>query len=227
MTDDVVARQRAQLCTLLESLTEEQWQAETLCGGWDAGDVAAHMLVRERSPLSAIGIVVPPLSGLADAGMARWKRKGREAMQQALRKGPTPWMRIGPLGDVQVGEDWIHAADVARGGAKALGELPAPTGAEDPEVADCLWGAVSRFAPLTLRGVDRDGVVGFTDGERTRAFRVGGRIARPAKGATPDVTVTGPVGDLVLYVTGRAGALVAIDGDIGLREALAAAERTV
>lgn len=33
---------------MLADLDDTQWEAETLCTGWDAGDVAAHLVVRER-----------------------------------------------------------------------------------------------------------------------------------------------------------------------------------
>ncbi|WP_157965526.1 maleylpyruvate isomerase family mycothiol-dependent enzyme [Euzebya rosea] len=224
-----VLRQRAALCDMLDALSDEQWHAETLCEGWDAGDIVAHLLVREREPIPAIGILFPPLSGLLDRRMAARKAQGRERMMAALRGGPPPWMRLPVVRDVQVGEDWIHAADVARGGAAtADGPAIAPfDGTEDADVARQLWQAVGRFAPMTLRGVEVSGVVDLTDGTTHRTYRVGGPVARSASGAEPDLTVRGPVGELVLFATGRPRCEVTVEGDEALRESIEGASRSV
>ena len=224
-----VLRQRAALCDMLDALSDAQWHAETLCEGWDAGDVVAHLLVREREPIPAIGIVFPPLSGLHDRRVAARKAQGRERMMADLRGGPPPWMRLPMLRDVQVGEDWIHGADVARGGA-ALADGPTivpSDGTEDADVATLLWQAVGRFAPLTLRGIEAAGVIDLTDGTTHRTYRVGGPVARSANGAAPDLTVTGPVGELVLFATGRPSCDVTLDGDAALRAAIEGASRSV
>lgn len=46
--------ERAQLATLLHSLTPQQWQAPSLCAGWTVRDVIAHMLSYEE--LSRVGV---------------------------------------------------------------------------------------------------------------------------------------------------------------------------
>ncbi len=227
MAEHPLTRTRAALCDLLESLSDAQWQAESLCEGWDAGDVAAHLVARERDLVSSLGILIPPLEGLHERSMARRKDEGRAALIADLRRGPSPWMRLPIARDVQVGEDWIHTADIARGGAATAEgpSLPISDGTEDPALAELLWGAVGRFAPMTLRGVAGQGVVDLTDGSRHRTYRVGGAVARPARGAAADVTVRGPVGELVLFATGRRGAEVEVDGDGRLAAALEAADR--
>lgn len=226
---DAVKRQRATLCDLLDSLSEEQWQAETLCAGWDAGDIAAHMLVRERDLWTAPALAIPPLQKVLTDRMARRKAAGRHALVDQLRDGPPRLMRWGLVGRVQVGEDYIHAEDVRRGGAAALpgADLQPDDGTADPEIDDLLWQAVGRFAPLTLGGVGVHGVVSMTDGGRTRAYRVGGRLARPADDGKADATLTGPAGELLLYVTGRSAHRVVVHGDRTLLDALDRAGRRV
>lgn len=226
---DVIDRQRQHLCTLLDSLSREQWDADTMCDGWDAGDMVAHLLVREREPVAALGILIPPLSTLTDKRMAKRKSAGRTAVMADLRQGPPAWMRLPVARDVQVGEDWIHAADIARGGAATLdgANIQPFDGTEDPEVAVLLWKAVGRFAPLTLRSIDTPGVIALTDGTTTRSYRVGGAMARIAPDEPADVTITGPVGELVLYLTGRRVANVSIDGKDALRVALEGSTRGV
>lgn len=49
MSDDVTTWQmihaeRARAADMLESLSPEQWSADTLCAGWNVRDVAAHMM---------------------------------------------------------------------------------------------------------------------------------------------------------------------------------------
>ncbi|WP_370326041.1 maleylpyruvate isomerase family mycothiol-dependent enzyme [Euzebya sp.] len=225
-----VHRQRAALCDLLESLTDEQWQAETMCDGWDAGDIAAHLLVREREPWAAGGILIKPLASLTESRMRSRTRDGRAAMIADLRKGPPPWFAYGPLARAQVAEDYIHTEDVRRGGAAALTpRLEPDDGTGDEIIADILWESVSRFAVLTFGRVRADGVLALTDGSTSRAYTLGGKIAHRAGDARPDETVTvhGPVGDLLLYTTGRVGARVSAEGPQHLIDAIEASHQRV
>ena len=52
----LASRERAQLTDLFGEVGPD---APTLCEGWDTRDLAAHLHLRETSPL-AIGIVVKP-----------------------------------------------------------------------------------------------------------------------------------------------------------------------
>lgn len=229
--------QRNKLCDLLEALSDTQWQATTMCEGWDAGDIAAHMLVREREPWYSLGLVVPQLSHLHESRIGVRKTDGRSKMISDLRDGPPRPLAWGIVGRVQVGEDYIHTEDVRRGGAARVPEadqnvdadLTPDDGTGDERVADILWEAVARFSLQTFGGVKADGVVALTDGTKTRAYRVGGKIARPARNASPAETlsVTAPVGELLLFTTGRSGAKVSVDGPPGLTEALANSGRQV
>ena len=47
----------------------------TLCEGWSAHDLAAHLWVREHDPLALPGVVVPPLQRLTAERMERVKRR--------------------------------------------------------------------------------------------------------------------------------------------------------
>jgi hypothetical protein len=55
MSASLARRERADLCDLALVLGED---APTLCGGWDAKDLVTHLLVRERRPIGASGIMV-------------------------------------------------------------------------------------------------------------------------------------------------------------------------
>ncbi len=52
--------ERLALCGLLEKTGPD---APTLCEGWNTGDLAAHLVLRERRPDAAAGILGGPLAG--------------------------------------------------------------------------------------------------------------------------------------------------------------------
>ena len=52
--------EREALCDLLTDLGPE---APTLCAGWRTRDLAAHLVLRERRPDAAPGILLPLLAG--------------------------------------------------------------------------------------------------------------------------------------------------------------------
>ncbi len=58
-----ITGQRIELADLLDGLTDEQWEAPSLCAGWRVRDVAAHLAMTSRPPgLAAI------LAGTVRAG---------------------------------------------------------------------------------------------------------------------------------------------------------------
>lgn len=216
------AAQRAQLTATLRSLSDEQWAAETLCAGWDAGDLAAHLVVRERDLLAAPGIVLGgPFARLTQERQQARKAVGRARLLAQLESGPPRLITLGPLDDRQAVEDWIHHEDVRRGGAGLPGRRATP------EMTGPLWGAVSSFARLTLAAGRVDGVVALTDGAREERYHVrpSSRFARRTHDPA-DAVVSGDVGELVLFVTGRP-ADVDISGDEAVVAALEDGRRRV
>ena len=78
--------ERNALCDLLLSVGPD---APTLCEGWTAADLAAHLITRERRPDAAAGLVVTALAGYTD----RVQRGVRDAKEwpdlvAQLRSGP-------------------------------------------------------------------------------------------------------------------------------------------
>ncbi len=232
---DPVAQQRSTLCDLLESLSPAQWDAETMCAGWDAADMCAHLLVREREPWASAGLIIPPLEWLHEKRMASRRTIGRQQLVEQLRSGPPTLATKGIIGRVQVGEDYIHTEDIRRGGAvnaSAEGgsaDLTPDDGASDVDIRSILWQAVSRFVIQTFGGVHTEGSIVMTDGQTTRGWTLGSRLVRRAEDPAADttVTVTAPVGELLLFTTGRSEARVVVEGPEPMVQALQASGRRV
>ena len=180
----VQRRGREALCTTLEEVGPD---APTMCEGWRAIDLAAHMVVRERDPWTAPVIMCGRLNGTIHRLQVNERSRGFESVVSRLRGGP-PWLfRSTPVAvRLNTVEDWIHCEDVRRanGLAKRL---------TTPESDDLLWrgvGAAGRVAGLRLDvGLH---AVSSVDGRRTTVSR----------GRYP-VEVIGEPGEVLLFVTGR------------------------
>ncbi|MFI6643755.1 TIGR03085 family metal-binding protein [Streptomyces sp. NPDC050504] len=190
-------RERLLLADLLEAAGPE---APTLCSGWKARDLAAHVVVRERRPDAAGGILIGALRSRLERVQSEYAAKPYEELIQLVRTGPP---RLSPYALKQVDEGantvefYVHAEDVRRAG-------PDWTPREvDPVFADALWARTERMA----RVLARKSPVGLV------LRRPDGRTAVARKGA-PVVTVTGEPGELVLFAFGRQDAArVELDGE--------------
>jgi len=125
------------------------------------------------------------------------------------------------LGDGQAVEDWIHEQDIRRGDA-AL-----PTVEPDPQLAEVLWHATRRMGARTL-AVRAPMVIGLSDGTRRHRLQARRRapVALPTT-APPDITISGPVSERLLYTVGRAGAQVTVFGDPAAEAVLARHRRSI
>src|SRR5229473_953479 len=78
--------ERTALCALLD---ETGPGAPTLCEGWRTADLAAHLVLRERRPDAALGILGGPLAGYTDRvrrGMTA--RTPYPLLVETIRTGP-------------------------------------------------------------------------------------------------------------------------------------------
>jgi uncharacterized protein (TIGR03085 family) len=109
---------RAERLALSDLLTETGPDAPTLCQGWTTGDLAAHLLIRERRPDAAAGIVIPALAGYAERVRRRLLDStpfGRIVEQ--VREGPPAWSPLAlPGADAAANtvEFFTHHEDVRR-----------------------------------------------------------------------------------------------------------------
>jgi uncharacterized protein (TIGR03085 family) len=190
----VLLQERAALCDTFEKYGPD---APTLCAGWTTLDLAAHLVARETRSDAAIGLVFPPLAGHLRKVMDRCKAKGYEPLVAMLRTGP-PWMhRTGPLATANVNENFIHHEDVRR----AAGEGPRVI---DDEMDAILWRLLGFGARLSKKAVKGAALTLRTPDGRERVVSTDGAL----------VAMTGPPGELALYMSGRKdAAAVTIDGE--------------
>ncbi len=184
-------RERRELCDLFLEVGPD---APTLCGDWTTRDLAAHLVMRERRPDGAAGIVVSALSGYADKVQAGIAATAWPELVEAVRTGPPVWSptRLSAV-DAMVNtvEFFVHHEDVRR----AEGEWESRD--LDPETTAALTKMVTRMARPLTRG-SKIGVVlePTVDGTPTTGPII-------ANKAVPSVSVRGPIGELVLFVYGR------------------------
>jgi uncharacterized protein (TIGR03085 family) len=198
--------ERLGLCARLDEAGPD---APTLCAGWTARDLAAHLVLRERRPDAGAGIMAGPLAGYT----ARVQEKLRTRMSypdlvNAIRTGPPKlslWGIPGLDERANVVEFFVHHEDVRRG---APGWKPRDIG---PGLSNVLWDRL-RMAKFVLRKLpvglefarDDDGAGGKGGGA---GFRM------TARRGTPVVTVTGPPAELTMWAMGRnSSAQVRLDG---------------
>ncbi|MGW6734471.1 TIGR03085 family metal-binding protein [Streptomyces sp. NPDC055013] len=190
-------RERLLLADLLEA---EGPEAPTLCEGWTTRDLAAHVVVRERRPDAAAGILIKQLAPRLDKAMEEFAAKPYEELIQLIRTGPP---RFSPFQLKQIDEAsntlefYVHTEDVRRA-------QPDWTPRElDPVFQDALWSRLERSARLMGRTAPTGLVLRRPDGQTAVAHR-----------GTPVVTVTGEPSELLLFSYGRqSAAKVELDGD--------------
>ncbi|MDY7100432.1 MAG: TIGR03085 family metal-binding protein [Actinomycetota bacterium] len=199
--------ERGRLCDLLTTTGPD---APTLCGDWTTRDLAAHLVIRERRPDAAAGILVPFLRS--------WNQRVQDGVAQGsdwdqlvrtLRSGPPAWspMRFGAVDSLaNTVEFLVHHEDVRRA---AEGWEPRTL---DPGLESAALAALGQ-AKLLVRSSPVGIVLEPTDGSTI-----------VAKDHDPRVVVRGPASELLLFVYGRqAHAAVTVEGDeadvIAAREA--------
>ena len=192
-------RERGELCELFLELGPDQ---PTLCGEWTTRDLAAHLVVRERRPDAAIGIVVSKMAAYTDKVQAGVAGDDWDALVDTVRSGPPFWSpaRLTKVDELtNTVEFFIHLEDVRR--AQPTWEPRSL----DADLIDVLYGMLAKMAKRLAKS-SPVGIVLEPDDDH-------GPII--AKQAEPSVTVRGPVGELVMFVYGRqAHSLVELSGDL-------------
>jgi uncharacterized protein (TIGR03085 family) len=191
---------RAERAALADALLAAGPDAPTLCAGWATRDLAAHLVLRERRPDAAAGILVKPL-----AGHTKKVQDGLAAGDYAalVDKVRTPPVHLRPEfaeEAMNLMEFFVHLEDVRRAAPGwTPRELPA-------DYARALAGRVKGAAKLSARRFPARILVKtaqpFTAQPFTAEPFTAGRGDDPAR----QVTVEGAPGELLLFFTGRQSA---------------------
>lgn len=199
--------ERQALCNLFLEVGPD---APTLCAGWTTRDLAAHLIVRETRPDAAGGILLKSLAAYGEKVRQGVAHREWNQLVDSIRQGPPRFspMRLSALDRLtNTVEFFVHVEDVRRAQPDW-----APRNLVDA-VESQLHTSIKQGAKLMARKSPCGLVLATPDGDRF-----------VAKKGEPLVTVTGPVGELILFVYGRqTRARVTVQGPDELVEAVRAA----
>ncbi|HEX4493584.1 MAG TPA: TIGR03085 family metal-binding protein [Acidimicrobiia bacterium] len=185
------AVERAQLCDLFDELGPD---APTLLAPWTTRDLAAHLVVREHDPIAAPGLVLPGAWGrLGERHRLAQKTRPFDELVATVRSGPPRgFFRLGWVRRVaNLNEFFVHHEDVRRANGRVAPRVH-PPGEED-----ALWkNAVHARWLLARRLRDVSLELAWPDADRVVRTR----------GDRPIVRVSGPPGELLLFLFGRVDA---------------------
>lgn len=200
MSATTLAREeRAQLCDLLEQVGPD---APTLCEGWDAKDLTAHLVVREGRPDASLGIIVGPLAAWTERVQNGAASEPFDKLVRLLRHGPPIWSAFRlPLVDGQANtvEFFVHLEDVRR----------AQPGWEPRELS----GELTEFLWDRLRSSGRMLFGKVKCGVQLQRTDVPGAEPVKVRNGEPVVTLVGDPAELTMLSFGRKEHRARIEGD--------------
>jgi uncharacterized protein (TIGR03083 family) len=188
--------QRRALVHLLEGLSEEEWRRPSLCGGWTVRQVAAHLALQNTTwpamPRAVLDLIRRGgLNGAIHALACRHAQLPVEAIIGEIRDRIGVWRPLPALTFRETAIDYlVHGQDIA----VPLGRtLPMPPGLA-VLAADRVWSRPRMFhARKKLAG-----------------YRLVADDAPWAAGQGHEIC--GPIGALLLLLTGRPAALPQLSG---------------
>ena len=190
---------RAERAALSDTLEKTDPGQPTLCEGWTARDLLAHLLVRERQPWAAAGVVVPAFASVTEQAMRGYAETPWAPMVDELRSGPPAWspFAIPRVAEAANGaEFFVHHEDVRRG-------VPGWEPRDPDESRDAaLWALAIRNG----RWLHRRSPVGLV-GRRPTGEQA---VVRTGRGL---VTVEGEPWAILLHAFGRRAVRVEVRGE--------------
>jgi uncharacterized protein (TIGR03085 family) len=203
-------RERHDLADLFAALGPD---APTLDAGWATLDLAAHLVIRERRPDAAIGILVRPLAAHSEKVRLEIAQRPWGDVVELVRTGPPRWspMAIEAVDRMtNTVEFYVHHEDVRRA---QDGWTPRPV---DGDLEHELWQQLKRMAKILTKRSPVGLVLRRSNGDEV--------VAKKAADGQPLVVVTGPASELVLFAFGRQShAKVDITADADVATQLVAA----
>jgi uncharacterized protein (TIGR03085 family) len=192
----MAADERRALSDLFDELGPD---VPTLCDGWQAKDLAAHLVLRDRRPDAAAGIQVKALSGHTERVQNQLAGKPWADLVRQVRTGPpmlSPFRLPGLAELVNGTEFFVHHEDLRRGQPDWEPRVP------DPARDDAVWKALRMGARLAYRRSPVGVVLRRTDGTEVTVKR-----------GPNAVTIIGEPGELLLNAFGRSAVRLSFDGD--------------
>ena len=175
-------QERLALADLLSQIGPDR---PTLCEGWTTRDLAAHLVLRERRPDAAGGIVLPALSAYTERVQRKIALRPFENLLTKILVGPPAILR--PVDTIMnTVEYFVHNEDIRRA---QPGWTPRPP---DPTLEDQLWGRLRKMSRFMFRSSPVGVVLNRSDE---------GAILAKRSGLT--VTITGQPSELTLFGFGR------------------------
>jgi uncharacterized protein (TIGR03085 family) len=193
-------RERASLCHTLLAVGPA---APTLCEGWLARDLAAHLVIREHSALAAAGIWGGPLASYTGRRQDEIAGQPWDTLVAQVGARPAIWHPARWASGIEAlfddAELFIHHEDVRRGDGVAR---PRELSTADQEA---LWKALTGTGRLAYRKSPVGIVVAVPGRGRVQLHK--------GRAGTREVTLHGAVGELLLASFGRGrAAVIDIDG---------------
>jgi uncharacterized protein (TIGR03085 family) len=202
--------ERAQLCELLEQVGPD---APTLCEGWDAKDLAAHLVVREGRPDASLGIVIGPLAAWTERVQNGAASEPYDKLVRLIRNGPPVWSAFRlPLVDGQANtvEFFVHLEDVRR--AQPDWQPRELSG----ELTEFLWDRLRSSGRMLFGKVKGGVLLQRTDVPGAEPVRL--------RSGEPAVTLVGDPAELTMLAFGRKEHRARIEGDPAAVAAFSAAK---
>jgi uncharacterized protein (TIGR03085 family) len=196
----VTSLARAERAELAELFAAVGPDVPTLCGDWRTRELAAHLIVRERTIVAAGGIAFKPLNRITEHAMNDVAREPWGSLVDKVRSGPPRWWLLSfePIDRMVNGlEYFVHHEDVRRAAREwTPRELPV-------EHEDFIWSAMQRSAGTFLRQAHAGVVLRRPSGAE-----------HVAKHGEPRVVVSGKPSEIALFLYGRQRvAVVELSGD--------------
>ena len=196
--------QRARTAALLEGLTPEQWEYPSLCEGWTVRHVAAHLTMQQQRVRDVVRFIsrhprilrsMPLNTFIHDAGVLQAQALSSEQIVAAIRNGMDSRRHNPGLTALETLTDiLVHSQDIAIPLHLDLPMRPtlsALAATRRWDTRNTWLATVNRQLPLNtyqLRATDTDW----------------------SRGQGPDIT--GPIGAILLLLTGRTTALDQLSG---------------
>lgn len=188
MTVTAVNYARMERQALADLLAQVGPDTPTLCAGWTTRDLAAHLVLRERRPDAAPGILLAPLRGWLDKVQSSIAAQPFPELVEQVRNPPwwslSAWSPTDRLANTV--EFFVHHEDVRRA---QPGWQPREL---DPAFEAELWSRTPMLAKMQLRRLPA-----------TVTLHAPGYGEATAGAGGPAARVTGPPGELVMYLWGR------------------------